>query len=300
VKLNAMTDLMVEGDVAVLTIENPPDNAFTPEVRDGIYEGLGRAIEDSVVKVVALICAGRTFVAGNEICAPDARQEGAPTRQIARRMEESPKPVVAAIHGAALGIGFELTLAAHWRIATRSARVGLPGVKLGIVPGAGGTQRLPRLVGAGKALDMIVLGEAISAEEAHKAGAIDAVVDHDNLRVAAIAFARQAAKEPRALKRARDSFEIGSAEDEMSDEFQSCMDRHFEAFKDRHKDIFRGAVAPAACMRIVRAAFELPFEAGLDLEREIADALIPSGGEAIAGAGIYLKSNQQLGARRRE
>jgi 3-hydroxyacyl-CoA dehydrogenase len=262
-KINPVTDLSADGDVAVLTIDNPPVNALSADVRDGIFEGLGKAIEDPAVRAVVLMCAGRTFVAGGDISALGTKQAGAPTRQIARRMEDSPKPVIAAIHGSALGGGFETTLAAHWRIAVRNARVGLPEVKLGILPGAGGTQRLPRLVGPEKALDMIIFGEPISAEDALKAGAVDALVEGRDLRAEAVAFARSVVGRPDALKRARDA------------ETQRDL-ALFDGFQAGHPETFRGALAPAACLRSVRAAFELPFEAGLDQEREITETLIPS------------------------
>jgi 3-hydroxyacyl-CoA dehydrogenase len=262
-RLNAVTDLSCDGEIAVVTIDNPPVNALSAEVRDGIYEALRQAIKDDAVQAIVLMCAGRTFVAGGDIASLGSRQSGAPMREIAALIEASPKPVVTAIHGAALGGGFELSLAAHWRIATPSARVGLPEVKLGILPGAGGTQRLPRLVGAEKALEMIVFGEPIGAREAFEVGAIDGLVEADDMRAGAIDFARRVAAESRPLKRARDA--ASTADPTV-----------FDNFAVRHAARFEGALAPAACLKSIRAAFELPFEAGLDFERELTDALIPS------------------------
>ena len=262
-RLNAVTDLSRDGEIAVVTIDNPPVNALSAEVRDGIYEALQQAIKDDAVKAIVLMCAGRTFVAGGDIASLGSKQAGAPMREIAALIEGSRKPVVAAIQGAALGGGFELCLAAHWRIAAPSARVGLPEVKLGILPGAGGTQRLPRLVGAEKALEMIVFGEPIGASEAEEAGAIDGVIQTDDLRTGAVQFAGSLLAEKLPLKRASD---IAPMADPAV----------FDDFTARHAARLEGALAPAACLKSVRAAFELPFEAGLDFERELTDALIPS------------------------
>ena len=267
-KVSAVTDLTVDREVAVVTIDNPPVNALSADTRDGVYEGLRRAIEDPAVTAVVLMCAGRTFVAGGDISALGTKQTGVPTREIARLMESSAKPIVAAIHGSALGGGFEITLAAHWRIATPTSRVGLPEVKLGILPGAGGTQRLPRLAGAQKALDMIIFGEPICAEEAMRAGILDELVGGDDLRMDAVAFARQVVAERRPLRRARDAVDTIDA--------GRSNPALFDDFIAKHSETFRGASAPSACLRSMRAAFEIPFEAGLDLERELTEQLIPS------------------------
>jgi 3-hydroxyacyl-CoA dehydrogenase len=173
-KVSDAVDVTVDGEVAVITIDNPPVNALSPEVRDGIYAGVEAGIKDPKVQAILLTCAGRTFVAGGDIASMGkGKQAGAPVRTITALIEGSPKPVIASIQGAALGGGLEITLAAHWRVAEKSARCGLPEVKIGILPGAGGTQRLPRLVGAAKALDMIIFGEHITAPEALQIGVFD-------------------------------------------------------------------------------------------------------------------------------
>src|SRR5690349_9991337 len=177
--VNACVDFAREGDVAVVTIDNPPVNALKQEVRAGIAEAVGRARDDAGLKAIVLACAGRTFCAGADIT-----EFGKPPRppglsEVLRAIEASPKPVIAALHGTALGGGFELALACHYRVAAPGARVGLPEVKLGILPGAGGTQRPPRLVGPEKAVRMIVTGEPIGADEALKEGAIDAIIEGD-------------------------------------------------------------------------------------------------------------------------
>jgi 3-hydroxyacyl-CoA dehydrogenase len=267
-KINQVTDLMVEAEIAVVTLDNPPVNALSAAARDGIYEGIGKAIDNPVVKAIVLMCAGPTFVAGGDIAALGTSQSGAPTREISRLIESSPEPVITAMHGSALGGGLEISLATHWRIATPSARCGLPEVKLGILPGAGGTQRLPRLIGVRNALEMIVFGEDVSALEALEMGIIDELVDEDDLRGGAIAFARKVLSEERPLRRARDAEETAVS--------RRANIKLVDDFAAEHAQVLRGALAPAACIRSIRAAFELPFEEGLDLERQLLGELIPS------------------------
>src|SRR5260221_14743949 len=180
--------------VGVITVDNPPVNALSPGVPDGIVATVDRGNADPSVKAMVLIGAGRSFIAGADI-----RQfgKGSPRPANARRhydvTDDSPKPVVAAIHGYALGGGLETALACHYRVAVPSAKVGLPEVQIGIFPGAGGTQRLPRLIGPKAALELITSGRHVPAEEAAKLGIIDEVVPEAQLRDAAIAFARRVA-----------------------------------------------------------------------------------------------------------
>jgi len=180
-----------DGAVAILTIDNPPVNALSAAVRGGLLGGIRRAEADPTIAATVIGCAGRTFVAGADI-----REFGKPPIDpalpaVLEAIENAVKPVVAAIHGTALGGGFELALACHRRIALTSARVGLPEIRLGVIPGGGGTQRLPRLVGVEHALDMILSGEAVGADIACAWGAIDGVVaDGADLLEAAVAHAR--------------------------------------------------------------------------------------------------------------
>src|SRR3989454_714486 len=189
-------DLDRRGRIAVLTINNPPINALSQHVRQGLRAGLTGAIADATVGAIVITCAGRTFIAGADIT-----EFGKPPREpglheVLDLIEGSPKPVVAAVHGTALGGGLEVALACHYRVGVRTARFGLPEVRLGLLPGAGGTQRLPRVVGVEKALQMIVSGDPIGADEARNQGLIDAIVDGD-LTAAGVAFAeREAAKIP--------------------------------------------------------------------------------------------------------
>jgi len=183
-----------EGDVGVITVDNPPVNALSPGVPQGITAAIDKGNADPSVKAMVLIGAGRSFIAGADI-----RQFGRgsatppPTRRHYDVSDESPKPIVAAIHGYALGGGLETALACHYRVAVPSAKVGLPEVQIGILPGAGGTQRLPRLIGPKAALEMITSGRHVPAAEAQKLGIIDEVVPEGQLKEAAIAFARKIA-----------------------------------------------------------------------------------------------------------
>ena len=182
-------------------------------------------------------------------------------------IEQSPKPVVAAIHGTALGGGLEVALACHWRIGVRTARLGLPEVKLGILPGAGGTQRLPRLVGVEKALSMIVSGEPIGAEEAHRAGLLDELAEGD-LTAAAVAFAQRVVAERRPLRKVRD----------LDDKVAAARGKPeiFARFRESVARQTRGFRAPERCIRALEAAVERPFAEGLRLERELFLELVAS------------------------
>lgn len=179
-----------EGDVLVLTINNPPVNAFSPGVPEGLNAGLDVAEKDDTIRAVVIIGGGRTFIAGADIRTFNLPRDKAPDlRGFVSRLDQFPKPTVAAIHGTALGGGLEVALACNYRVAKADAKLGLPEVKLGVLPGAGGTQRLPRVVGAPKALEMMLSGTPISGTEARKLGLVDELAEGD-LKAAAVAFAR--------------------------------------------------------------------------------------------------------------
>src|SRR2546423_8941876 len=183
-----------DGDIGIITVDNPPVNALSPGVPQGITAAIDKGNADSAVKAMVLIGAGRSFIAG-----PDIRQFGRgpatppPTRRHYDVSDQSPKPVSAAIHGYDLGGGLEIALACHYRVAVPSAKVGLPEVQIGILPGAGGTQRLPRLIGPKAALEMITSGRHVPAGEAAKLGIVDEIVPEGQLKEAAIAVARKIA-----------------------------------------------------------------------------------------------------------
>ena len=253
-------DLDRRGRIAVLTINNPPVNALSQHVRQGLRDGVTQAIADAAVGAIVITCAGRTFIAGADIT-----EFGKPPREpglheVLDLIESSPKPVVAAVHGTALGGGLEVTLACHYRVGVRTARFGLPEVKLGLLPGAGGTQRLPRVVGVEKALQMIVSGEPIGADAALNHGLIDAIVDGD-LTAAGVAFAEKVLSERRPLKKIRD----------LEDALAAARGKP-EVFADFRKSVARqtrGFRAPESCIKAVEAAVNLPFDAGLRREREL-------------------------------
>jgi 3-hydroxyacyl-CoA dehydrogenase len=160
------TDSTDAGDVAVLVIDNPPVNALSWHVRQGLFDGIAKATEDGAAAIV-IICDGRTFIAGADITEfGGGGQQAAGLHEVMAAMEDAPVPVVAAIHGTALGGGLETALAAHYRVALGSAKVGLPEVNLGLLPGGGGTQRLPRLTGVPTALEMMTSGRHVAASEA--------------------------------------------------------------------------------------------------------------------------------------
>ncbi len=253
-------DLDRRGQIAVLTINNPPVNALSQHVRQGLRDGVTQAIADAAVGAIVITCAGRTFIAGADIT-----EFGKPPREpglheVLDLIEGSPKPVVAAVHGTALGGGLEVALACHYRVGVRTARFGLPEVKLGLLPGAGGTQRLPRVVGVEKALQMIVSGDPIGADAARNHGLIDAIVDGD-LTAAGVAFAEKILSEKRPLKKIRD----------LEDALAAARSKP-EVFADFRKSVARqtrGFRAPESCIKAVEAAVNLPFDAGLKREREL-------------------------------
>ena len=263
--VNAVTELTIEGDIATLRLDSPPVNALSVDVRDGIKRGLEVAEANAGVKATVLICAGRTFIAGADIS-----EFGKPPRppdlpDVLGRIENASKPVVAAIHGAALGGGFEVALCAHYRIAVGSAKFGLPEIKLGLIPGAGGTQRLPRLIGVEKALDVILSGAPFDAREAKAWGVVDELAEEGRLREAAQAFALRLIAENAPLRKARDlSAKIDAARGHVE---------IFDAVRKANARKFRGFEAWEKAIESVKNAVDLPFEEGIAREREMFLAL---------------------------
>ncbi len=253
--INTVTDLTIDGDIGVITLDSPPVNALSADVRDGLAHGFAAAIADPAINAIVLICAGRTFIAGADISEFGKPPRGAGLHDVQATIENCPKPVVAAIHGTALGGGLEVAFVCHFRVAVLSAKFGLPEVKLGLLPGAGGTQRLPRLVGAKAALDMVATGKHIGAKAAATAGLIDAIVD--DLRDGAIHFARRVLNENLPLARVRDKPVLG-VEDGM-----------FDAYRKANAKAFRGFDAPEANIQCIEAAATLPFDEGMAVERKL-------------------------------
>ena len=266
--INAVTDLTREGDIAVLTIDSPPVNALSADVRNGLRDGVQQAAADPAVKAIVLICAGRTFIAGADISEFGKPTKGATLPEIQGALEGGPKPVIAAIHGTALGGGFETALMCHYRVAVPSAKCGLPEIKLGLIPGAGGTQRLPRLSGVENALSAILSGTPFGAKQALEWGVIDALVEDGKLREGAIAFARKVIDTHMPLRKIRDlNDKIEAARGELE---------IFEKIRRENARRFRGFEAWKSAMRAVRAAVDLPFDEGMKLERQAFLDLIPS------------------------
>ena len=259
--INAVADLAVEGDIAVLTLNSPPVNALSSGVRDGLALGVAQAVADPAVKAIVLICDGRTFIAGADITEFGGAAKGASLFEVQTAIEDSPKPVIAAIHGTALGGGLEVALTCHYRVAVPSARCGLPEVNLGLLPGAGGTQRLPRIVGAEKALEMMTTGQHVPAPKCLEMGLVDAIVDEGKLRDGALAFAKQVLAEGRPLNKVRDlqgKMDADRAHPEI-----------FANFRKANARKFRGFLAPEYNIQCIEAAVNLPFDEGLKVERKL-------------------------------
>jgi 3-hydroxyacyl-CoA dehydrogenase len=275
--INASVDLRRDGEIAVVTADNPPVNALKHEVRAGLAEALRQAHDDPAVKGVVIACAGRTFFAGADITEFGKPPQPPGLSEVIAAIEAMPKPVVAALHGTALGGGFELALACHFRVAVAGARVGLPEVKLGLLPGAGGTQRLPRLIGPEKALKMIVTGDPIGAREALADGIVDEIVEGE-LTAGAITFARRVVAENRRLRLVRDRDDRLVAEG-FADAAEALTRR------------LRGRDAPAACVEAVRNAIVLPFEEGLKREGELFRKLL-AGDQSKAQRHIFFAERE--------
>ena len=256
IEVNAVADLTLEHNIAVLTVNSPPVNALSLAVREGILAGLSKAAADPAVEAIVLICAGRTFIAGADITEFGKLPRDPSLHHVIDAIEASKKPVIAAIHGTALGGGLETALACHFRVAVPSAKLGLPEVKLGLLPGAGGTQRLPRVVGVPQALEMVTSGTPISAKQAAAAGLVDELTTEDELRAHAILFARRVIEEKRPLKRVRDlpiTAEPGV----------------FDAFRKANARKFRGFDAPEYNIRCIEAAATKSFDEGMAIERTL-------------------------------
>ena len=282
-EINSVTTLTTDGDVAVITLNSPPVNALSANVRDGLYKGFKQAIA-SDAKAIVLICEGRTFIAGADITEFGGAQRGASLFDVQQMMENSPKPVIAAIHGTALGGGLEVALCAHYRVAVPSARLGLPEVNLGLLPGAGGTQRLPRIAGVEKALEMMTSGRHAPAKEALDMGLVDEIVPEGQLRDGAIAFARKAAAENKPLVKVRENnakLEAARGHPEVFDNFRKANARKF-----------RGFLAPEYNIRCVEAAVNAKsFDEGLGVERKLFGELI-SGPQSAAQRYYFFAERQ--------
>jgi len=263
------------GNVGVITINNPPVNALSPGVPEGISEAIDELQKDGELKAAVLIGGGNTFIAGADIKELGkmawGKPRGAGLLPLLLKIEDCGKPVVVAIHGTALGGGMEVAMAGHYRAAVRSAKVGQPEVKLGIIPGAAGTQRLPRLAGVAKAVEMCCEGNPISAEEAFQLGVIDKLVDGD-LLTGAIAFAQEIAGKRIPKTRERNS-KLGTPEQNAP---------IFTAARETARRKQRGLMAPLAAIDAVEAATKLSFDEGCRLEQKLfVECLVSSQAKAL-------------------
>ena len=260
VALTSMVDYNVEEGVAVLTLNNPPVNALSQGVRQGLKEGVEKALADDSAQAILIFCEGRTFIAGADISEFSSGPMEPNFHAVLSTMDTSPKPIVAAIHGTALGGGLETALCCNYRVAVASAKFGLPEVNLGLLPGAGGTQRLPRVVGVEKTLAMVTSGVPIGAAEAHQLGLVDQLVEGD-LRAEALAFAKDKAAQGGSHPRVRDN----------DDKLQSAKDNPeiFAATRKMLARKTRGFLAPEYNIRCIEAAVNQPFDEGLKTEGKL-------------------------------
>lgn len=251
--------LHLEGDVAVLTIDNPPVNALSMATRVAVLDMIQRTDAHPAVKAVVIIGAGKTFPAGVDIREFGQALKGPDGRVAFAAVEASLKPVIAALHGTALGGGLELALAAHYRVALNTAKVGLPEVNIGLLPGAGGTQRLTRIIGPEAALDVITSGRQIDARSALELGIVDELIDSSDptaLKNAAIAYARRIVAGQQPLKRIRD----------RDDRIQNIDPRLFVDFRAKNEKKWKGLVAPQAIVECIEAACFKPWDQAYALE----------------------------------
>src|SRR5580692_8339185 len=270
--MDKLVNLATQDGVAIITINNPPVNALSPGVPEGLVAALDAAEKDPAARAIVIIGGGRTFIAGADIkeleLAAAGRGSGPPKfHDILARIEDASKPIVMAIHGTALGGGNEVAMAGHYRVAVPDAMVGQPEVNLGIIPGAEGTQRLPRLVGVAAAVDLCVSGKPIRAPEALRLGLIDRVIQGD-LLTGAIAFAREIADKGGALRKTRE------LSDKLGSEFVDAS--IFVAGRDQARKTRRNMLAPLKAVDAIEAAVNLPFDEGCKKEREIFEECIAS------------------------
>jgi 3-hydroxyacyl-CoA dehydrogenase len=260
--MSDLVQLTKQNDIAVITINNPPVNALSPGVPEGVAEAIDQINKDDSVKAAVLIGGGRTFVAGADIKEfgklTSGKPRGAGLLPVLLKIEDSKKPIIVAIHGTAFGGGLELAMSGHYRVAVASAQVGQPEVKLGIIPGAAGTQRLPRLAGVQTAIEMCTTGNPVKAADALKYGIIDKIIDGD-LLAGAVTFAREVADKPAPKTRERNE-KLGNAADNAP---------VFSAARETVAKKQRGLKAPMAAIEAIEASTKLPFDQGCKREEEL-------------------------------
>ena len=281
--INDVTTLEKEGGIAVVTLNSPPVNALSAPVREGITNGIKQAIDDPDVKAIVLICEGKTFIAGADITEFGKAPKGPSLFDAQAMIENAPKPVVAAIHGTALGGGLEVALTCHYRVAVPSAKCGLPEVNLGLLPGAGGTQRLPRIVGPEKALEMVTSGQHVGAKKCLEMGLVDELAEEGKLREGAVAFANKIVAEKRPLKKVRD----------LNDKVEAARGKPeiFANVRKANARKFRGFLAPEYNIQCIEAAVNLPFDEGVKVEQKLFRELV-TGTQSAAQRHVFFAERQ--------
>ena len=281
--INDVTKLEVKDNIAILTLNSPPVNALSAPVREGLDKGIRQAIKDSRVDAIILICTGRTFIAGADISEFGKEPKGPSLFEVQDELENSPKPIIAAIHGTALGGGLEVALTCHYRIAVPSAKCGLPEVSLGLLPGAGGTQRLPRLVGVEQALKMVTSGIHLSADKCLKSGLIDKLANEGQLMDDSILFAKEILSENKPLRKVRDineKVEAARGNEELFSDFRKSIARKT-----------RGFLAPEYNIQCIEAAVNQSFNEGIKIEKGLFLKLI-TGNQSAAQRYFFFSQRQ--------
>ena len=261
IAINDVTTIEKDSNISIITLNSPPVNALSAGVREGLHEGITQARNDAETEAIVLICDGRTFIAGADISEFGKEPKGPSLFEVQEFIEDSNKPVIAAIHGTALGGGLEVALTCHYRIAVPSAKCGLPEVNLGLLPGAGGTQRLPRVVGVEKALQMVTSGMHVAANECLEMGLVDEIAGEDSLLDDAVSFAKKIVSEQRPLVKIS----------EMNDKVEAARGNE-NLFKDFRKSIARktrGFLAPEYNIQCIEAAVNNSFADGVKVERKL-------------------------------
>ena len=281
--INDVTKSYIKDNIAILALNSPPVNALSSSVREGLSLGIKDALQDNNVEAIVLICDGRTFIAGADISEFGKTPKGPSLFEVQEDLENSPKPIIAAIHGTALGGGLEVALTCHYRIAVPSAKCGLPEVSLGLLPGAGGTQRLPRLVGVEQALKMVTTGIHLPADKCLKSGLVDEIADEGRLLEDSVTFAKKIISEKRPLKKVRELNEKVIAARGNTDLFSNY--RKSIARKTR------GFLAPEYNIQCIEAAVNQTFDEGIKIERDLFLKLI-SGNQSAAQRYFFFSQRQ--------
>ena len=281
--INDVTNLDINENIAILTLNSPPVNALSANVREGLDIGIKAAIANNNIEAIVLICDGRTFIAGADISEFGKEPKGPSLFEVQEELENSPKPIIAAIHGTALGGGLEVALTCHYRIAVPSAKCGLPEVSLGLLPGAGGTQRLPRLVGVEQALKMVTSGTHLSADKCLKSGLIDKMASENQLLEDSTSFAKEILANNRPLKKVRDMDEkviAARGNDQLFSDFRKSIARKT-----------RGFLAPEYNIQCIEAAVNKSFEEGIKVERDLFLKLV-TGNQSAAQRYFFFSQRQ--------